>query len=204
MDFRHSRCAAFLLLIATIALSPNAAAVGGAIFIKGGSMRLLDDSQAFDTARHIPVNVSLDENSYKAIGVAWELRFRRGWAVGAEYLGYDHRFTPSASPSARGSALTDAFMVTAKKYFINRGIFHPYVGGGIGLAHTDVSNNRNGGTIDDLNFSVLLHATLGMELRIDNLSLIMEVKHINPAVSDVEVEYNPTATGVLLGVGFNW
>lgn len=204
MDFAYSRCAALLLLAATIALPPSAAAVGGAFFVKGGGMRLQNDSQAFDTPQHVLVNADLNGSSYKAIDLGWELRFRQGWTVGAEYLGYDHRFTSSATPSATGLALTDAFMVNAKRYFINGGRFHPYAGGGIGVALTDISNNRSGGAIDDINVSLLAHAMLGIELRFDNLSLMLETKTLYYDNRKSDVEYNPSATGVLLGAGFNW
>lgn len=198
------RLAAGLLLAVAIALPSSAFAAGGAIFIKGGSMFLQDDNQLFDTPTHVPVNVGLNNSSYKAIDVSWEIRFGRGWAVGTEYLGYDHRFTPSATPAARGVALTDAFMVSAKKYFLDSGKFHPYVGAGFGLGLTDISNNRNGGTINDLNASAFVHAMLGVELRVDNLSFLLEAKTLYFDNSTVDVEYDPTASGIFLGAGFNW
>ena len=199
------RFAAGLLLAVAIALPSSAVfAAGGAIFVKGGRMLLQDDSQLFDTPTHVPVSVGLNNNSYRAIDVSWEIRFGRGWAVGTEYLGYDHRFTPIATPAARGVALTDAFMVTAKKYFLARGMFHPYLGAGIGLGLTDISNHRNGGTIDDTNVSALVHAMLGVELRIDNLSFLLEAKTLYFDNSTNDVEYDPTASGVFLGAGFNW
>lgn len=111
------------LFLIAFAFPLGALAAGGAIFIKGGSMLLQDDSQLFDTASHVPVSVGLSNNSHRAIDVSWEFRFGRGWAIGTEYLGYDYRFTPTATPAARGTALTDAFMVSAKKYFLDRGKF---------------------------------------------------------------------------------
>lgn len=204
MHFTYSRYAASVFLAAAIAIPSSALAAGGAIFIKGGSMFLEKDSQLFDTPTHVPVSVGLNSSSYKAIDVSWEIRFGQGWAVGAEYLGYDHRFTPSATPAARGIALTDAFMVSAKKYFFNSGSFHPYVGAGFGLGFTDISNNRSGGTINDLNTSLFGHAMLGIELRVDNLSFLLEAKTLYFDNSAVDVEYDPTASGIFLGAGFNW
>lgn len=193
-----------LLLAVTIALPSSVFAAGGAIFIKGGSMFLQDDNQLFDTLTHIPVSVNLNNKSYRAIDVSWEIRFGRGWAIGTEYLGYDHRFTPIATPAARGIALTDAFMVSAKRYFLNSGKFHPYLGTGVGLGITNISNNRDGGTIDDTNASIFVHAMLGVELRVDNLSFLLEAKTLFFDNSTNNVEYDPTARGILLGAGFNW
>jgi hypothetical protein len=41
-----------------------------------------------------------------------------------------------------------------------------------------------------------------MELRFDNLSFMLEAKHIYFNVDSNQ--YDPTATGVLAGMGFNW
>lgn len=205
MNSACRRSVATLLLSTALAVLPGSAVAAGVVFIKGGAMHLMDNSQSFDTPAHIPENVTLDETSYKTINAGWELRLRHGWAVGTEYLGYNHRFTSSASPSARGTAETDAFMVSGKKYFFNSGNFYPYVGGGFGIGFTDISNEGSGGQIEmDLNTSILLHAMLGVELRIDHLSFLLEAKHMKFDIRHIDVEYDPTATGMFLGVGFNW
>jgi opacity protein-like surface antigen len=200
--------AALAILVALVLLPSTAAAVGGAVFVKGGAMRLQDDTQIFDSQGHIPVNVNLNGVSYFTIDFGGEIRFRNGWAVGIEYLGYDNRFTTTSSPAPRGKASTAAVMLTAKKYFFDSGVVHPYVGVGPGFAHTTIRNTNlsssTGELINDINFSVLLHAVLGLELRIDHLSLMLEVRHVNTGDKDFSVEYESTATGVLLGVGFNW
>ena len=96
-------------------------------------------------------------------------------------------------------------MVSGKKYFFDSGNFHPYVGGGIGIGLTDISNNRNGGSINRLNTPLFLHAVLGIELRVNNLSIMLETRHLEfNRDNSFDVEYDPTANGVLLGVGFNW
>jgi outer membrane protein W len=198
--------AALAILVALVLLPSTAAAVGGSVFIKGGAMRLQDDTQIFDSPSHIPVNVNLNDVSYFTIGFGGEIRLRNGWAVGIEYLGYDNRFTTVSSPAPRGKASTAAVMLTGKKYFFDSGIVHPYVGVGFGSVHTDVRRGVDalGSQIGDSNFSLLLHAVLGMELRIDHLSVMLEVKGIYPGVANEDVEYDPTATGALLGLGFNW
>lgn len=56
----------------------------------------------------------------------------------------------------------------------------------------------------DFNTSILLHAMFGVELRIDHLSFLLEAKHMMFNIRHVDVEYDPTANGMFLGVGFNW
>jgi opacity protein-like surface antigen len=203
MNAASRRSIATLLLSTTLTLLPGAAVAAGVVFIKGGAMRLLDNRQTFEAPLHVSYGVDLDDVSYKTFNIGWEKRFRHGLAVGTEYVGYRNKFTSSA-PSATGKADTDVLLVVAKKYFFDSGRFHPYVGGGIGTGVTDVSNTYSGGLIDDTNVAFLLHAVIGMELRVDNLSFVLEAKHLNFAVSNIDVEYNPTATGIFLGAGLNW
>jgi len=196
-----------LFISAALALLPGSAAasgVGGAIFVKGGAMRLQDSGQAIETPAFIPVNVNFDDGSNKTTGIGWEIRLRKGWAVGTEYLHYENRFTQTSLPSARGIAKTDAFMVSAKKYFFDSGSLHPYIGGGFGIGFSDISNNRSGGQINDYIGHFLLHAMFGIELRVDHLSILLEAKTLYLDDQSSHATYNPNASGVLLGVGFNW
>ncbi len=195
---------ATLLMSAVLAVLPGTAAAGGAFFLKGGAMRLHDDGQVFETTTYVPVNVSLDNISNKTLGFGWEIRLGKGWAFGTEFLHYENRFTQTSLPSARGSTKTDAFMVNAKKYFFGSGNFHPYIGGGIGVGLSEFSNNRSGGQIDDNIGHLILHAMLGIELRVDQLSLVLETKTLYLDDQSSHAKYDPNATGVLLGVGFNW
>lgn len=211
MVFARAGSSAVLLFLALLVVPPDAAAAGGvvtggAIFIKGGAMRLQKDTQVFDESP-LPtlITVDLDDVSYKTINLGWEIRFRHGWSVGTEYLGYRHRFAPPASPFAQGTAVTKTLMVSGRKYFLDSGHFHPYVGGGIGIGETDISNNRNGGSIDRLDTALFLHAVLGVELRVNNMGLMLEARHLSfNRDNSHDVEYDPSATGVLLGVGLNW
>lgn len=200
-----------LLFLAVLAVPAGTAAAegivaGGALFIKGGAMRLQHGTQVFDgSPLSTLVNVNLDDVGYKTLNVGWEIRFRRGLSVGTEYLGYKHQFAPSASPSAQGIASTKTFMVSGKKYFFDSGNFHPYVGGGIGIGETDISNNRGGGSINRSDTALFLHAVLGIELRVNNMGIMLEIRRLEfNRDNSYDVEYDPTANGVLLGVGFNW
>jgi len=200
---------AALLFLATLAVSPGAAGgivAGGAIYIKGGTMRLQHDTQVFDESP-LPtlITVNLEDTSSRTINVGWEIRFRRGWAVGTEYLGYRHQFTPAASPAAQGTATTKALMVSGRKYFFDSGNFYPYVGGGIGIGETEINNRRNAGLVGRFDTSLFLHVVLGVEARFNNMSIMLEARHLAfDRDNSVDVEYDPSVSGVLLGVGFNW
>ena len=190
------RFAAALLSTALIMLPGSAAAAGGAIFIKGGVMRLQDDGQVIDLTSR-----SLDDTSYSTLAFNWEVRKRNGVALGMEFLTYRNEFTVTAAQP--GEAKTIALQFVGKKYFIDGGAFHPYVGGGIGVGRTNVSYN-NGTSYSDEEFTLALQFLLGFELRFDNLSFVLEGKHLYHDIEGGGNEYNPTATGVFAGMGLNW
>ena len=203
--FMNSACrrtVAPLLFSTALAMLPGSAVAGGAGYFNGGAMNLEKDEQRFRTNTTGTDDVTLDDISRQSLGLGWEIRFRHGWAVGIEYLCYVHRFTSSATPAARGEAVTDAGLVTAKKYFLDNGKFHPYVGGGFGFGDSDVYNTRSGGLVDELDSSPILHAVLGMELRVDYLSFMLEARTL--AFESRHLGFEASATGVLLGVGYIW
>jgi len=202
MNAASRRSVATLLFSTALALLPGSAMAAGAVFIKGGAMNLEKDEQVFRTNTSGTDNVALDDISRQTLGLGWEIRFRHGWAVGIEYLRYVHRFTSSATPAARGEAVTVAGLVTAKKYFFDNGKFHPYVGGGFGLGGSDANNLDYGGLVDESSSSPILHAVLGMELRVDHLSYMLEVRTL--AHESRHLGFEASATGVLLGVGYIW
>lgn len=192
----HSACtrsAAALLLSAALVMLPGTAAAGGAFFIKGGAMRLQDDTQMIDLQQR-----SLDDTSYSTLAFSWEVRKRNGVALGMEFLTYRNEFTPPAAQPGEAKAI--ALQFVGKKYFIDSGVFHPYVGGGIGASRTNVSY----GSYSDEEFALALQVLLGFELRFDNLSFVLEGKHLYHDIEGGGNEYNPTATGVFAGMGINW
>src|SRR4030066_785872 len=60
------RFAPALLLSAVLALLPGAAAAGGALFIKGGALRLQDDGQMIDLQQR-----NLDDTSHSTLAFGW-------------------------------------------------------------------------------------------------------------------------------------
>jgi opacity protein-like surface antigen len=191
-----SRTAATLLFSAALCMLSGTAAADGAFFIKGGVMRLQDDGQVINLTPR-----SLDDTSYSTLAFNWEVRKRNGVALGMEFLTYRNEFTPPAAQP--GEAKTIALQFVGKKYFIDGGAFHPYVGGGIGAGRTNVSYN-NGTSYSDEEFTLALQFLLGFELRFDNLSFVLEGKHLYHDIEGGGNEYNPTATGVFAGMGLNW
>jgi len=196
MHIAYSRTAAIHLFSATMILLPGTAAAGGAFYIKSGVLQLQDTGQVIDS---LPRN--LDEASNKTIGIGWEVRKKNGLAFNIEYLNYRNEFTPPTSPST-GEARADVLQFSGKKYFIDDGVFHPYIGAGIGPGITKISYTSGGISITEEDYAIVLHAAFGIELRFNNLSFFLEAKHIYFNVDSSQ--YDPTSTGVLAGMGFNW
>jgi opacity protein-like surface antigen len=180
------------------ALLPATAAAGGAFFFKSGALRLQDDRQTIDAVAR-----NLDEASYKTFGIGWEARRKNGLAFSIEYLDYRNEFTPPVSPTS-GEARARTLQFGAKKYFIEGGPFHPYFGAGIGVGRTNVDYPSGSLSITEEDVAIVLHAALGMELRVDNVSFMLEAKYNYFDVEGQNSQYDPTSVGMLLGVGFNW
>ena len=197
MHSAYFRSAAALLLSAALVMLPGTAAAGGALFIKGGAFRLQDDGQMLDLQQR-----NLDDTSHSTLAFGWEVRKKSGVALGMEFLSYRNDFTPPAA--LPGEAKTVALQFVGKKYFIDGGVFHPYVGGGIGAGRTNVSYNDLGVEFTDEEYTLAMQFLLGFELRFDNLSFVLEGKHLYHDIESGGNEYDPTATGVFAGMGINW
>lgn len=199
--------AAAAILFSIIFVTQPAAASfieGGAIYLKTGAMHLRDTSQVVETSPHIPVQISLDNNSDYTYGLSLEFHMRHDLAITLEFMDYKHRFWPSALPSESGWASTSALILGAKKYFFSSGNFHPYIGAGAGTSYSRSKNLANGGSIDDQYYTVAVLATLGVEWRMDNLSIMLESKTLYSLGNKSAVEYDPYAAGLLLGAGYRW
>ena len=183
-----------LPVLGLCALLPSMAHAGGAVLIKGGVLRLTDETQTVD---FVPLN--FDDQSQRGFAFNVEGRKRNGVALGAEYVSYHHEFTTPSTQT--GTAETKVVNFLAKKYFIENGPVHPYLGMGIGVGHTYL---HSASIVSDTEFTFSLQALLGLELRFDSLSFLAEVKHLYHDIESGGNEYNPTATGVFIGMGFNW
>lgn len=183
------------LLLATLLLaSPTLVLADGALLVKAGALRLNDSGQVFESAAR-----DLDDTSHSTLSVSFEARRRGGVAFGIEYISYRHDFTPPAGPQA-GEARTRVLQFIGKKYFHTSGVLHPYIGAGIGGGRVEVT----GTGISDEEFTTALQAVLGLEWRFENLSFVLEAKHLYHDIEGGGNEYDPTGTGVFAGMGFNW
>jgi len=193
----HQRIGLALTILVTALASP-AVLAGGAVMIKGGAVVLSDDTQMIDN-RFATID---DATSARTFGLAFEHRTRRnGMSFGVEYNSYRHDFTTVLAEN--GDTNTQVLQFVVRKYFYERAPVRPFIGLGVGggLTHTEY---RSGGTTRDDDFgSFVLQGVLGVEFRVENMSLMLEVKRFwhEPGSSD---DYNASATGLYGGVGFNW
>ena len=185
------------VLTATLFIAPAVSEAGGAFLFKGGVLRLADDSQVLG-----PTLRNIDQDSYSTLALNIEARKKNGVAFGAELITFRNDFTPPTAPQ-EGVARTRVLQFVGKKYFDPGGAFHPYLGAGVGASHIEVDYNSAGGSSQSDDFVLALQAVLGFELRFDNLSFVLEAKHLYFDVGGGN-DYDPTGTGVFAGFGFNW
>jgi len=188
-----------LLIMTTLLAASMAqpAAADGAVLVKGGAVFLSDDIQLIDN-----VLGSIDESSTRTFAASFEHRNRRGMAFGIEYTSYRHDYTTVVT-AEDGDTRTQVLQFIARKYFFQRSPVRPFIGLGVGGGYTHAEFRQGGIVREDDIGSFVLQGALGAEFRIENLSLMLEVKRFwhEPGSSD---DYNATATGVFGGVGFNW
>jgi opacity protein-like surface antigen len=185
-----------LLIALLFALAPGIASAGGAFLAKGGLVRLADDTQSLDASQLR----TFDETSQSTLGLSIEARKRDGVTFGAEFLTFRHDFTPPIADPGEGRVWVMQFM--GKKYFIDQGPFHPFIGAGLGPARVRYSYNNAGTKYSDDDIVLTLNATVGLELRFDNLSFMLEARNM---YFDTESgKYDPSGVAVLAGFGFNW
>ncbi|MDH4134704.1 MAG: hypothetical protein OEV31_07925, partial [Gammaproteobacteria bacterium] len=176
-----------------------AAQADKALYLKGGTVQILDDSQTFNG-----VGRALDEKSTDTYGLLFEHRTRRDMAFGVEYLNFTNDFTPAGlgggSPG-NGFATTRTLNFVAKKY-LGKGVFHPFFGLGVGLGRTTVDYADSSWADEDIGISMQVMA--GLELRFQEMGLMFEAKRLNFDMSSSNSTYNPSAVGFFASIGFNW
>jgi opacity protein-like surface antigen len=185
-----------LLAVLFLAL-PLPSLADGAFLLKLGRMQLRDANQMLGFA-----NRDFDASSYDTFAMLVEHRLRKsGIGLGFEYVIYRNDYTPPAAPS--GTAETRAMLFAARKYFAPGGNVHPYIGLGVGFGNTTV---EHGGLTpySDEEFTTVFQGVAGVEFRAENFSMMLEVRHLYHDKEQGIDEYDPSATGVFLGFGFNW
>ncbi len=185
-----------LFIALLFALAPGIASAGGAFLAKGGLVRLADDTQSLDASQMR----TFDETSQSTMGLSIEARKHNGVTFGAEFLTFRHDFTPPVADPGEGRVWVLQFM--GKKYFLDQGPVHPFIGAGLGPARVRYSYNNAGSRYSDDDIVLTLNATIGLEFRFDNLSFMLEARNM---YFDAENgKYDPSGVAVLAGFGFNW
>lgn len=178
-------CGLLLLGFGLVAQAENA------IIVKTGKFKLTHDTQTLDDAPR-----SIDDDARNITGLGWEDRAGDGLAQGVEFVRYTNRWRSPAS--VEGDITSRLLMFTIKKYQ-DRGLYYPYFGAGIGLAHANVGG---GGIKLDPAIGLALQIIGGVELRFEGFGLYTELKGLyaesgNFGGDDVNV------SGIGLFVGFS-
>ena len=183
----------YSILVLGIGLAPASAMAGGAIIMKLGQVQLWDDAQFLGGQNRV-----FDDRSRRTFGFAWEHRNKRDIGFGMEYLTYRHDYRPATAASG-GQAKTQMILFSARKYFIASGVFHPFVGMGMGLGHTSVTGGPD--LSPEVDFQV--QANTGIEFRFDNIGFLVEVKGLyNDSDGPVNNRYDPSGTAIFGGMSF--
>jgi Outer membrane protein beta-barrel domain len=190
------RLSALLVLVLGLSCLSPVAWADGAFLFKLGNLQLRDTTQTLD------IDHEFERNSASAYGAMVEHRFRRsGIGIGAEYALYRHEYTPPGDP--KGMAETRALMFSARKYFLYDKPVRPFIGFGLGIGRTRI-DNAGPTPYNDKEFTTVFQGTAGVEFRIENLSIMVEVRHLQHDIEGGGNEYDPTATGLFAGFGLNW
>jgi len=183
------------LSAASLGVGASTACASGAFTIKGGTMRLWNDTQNLDNSPRI-----FDASSDRAFGFSFETRKRNGIGLGIEYLNYRNEFTPPSSPEP-GIARTQTLQFVARKYFDASRLLHPFIGFGVGGSQTTVSYSTLITSYKHYDANLALQAMTGLELRFDgNFGVSVELKGLYQDAGGTGNRYDASATGVFAGM----
>ena len=151
---------------------------GLALIIKTGSIKLSSRSQSLQTTSGT-VPTEFDGKASSPLGLEGEWRINNGFALGIEYIRYSNSLT------ATGTGLTSSMDVTGvlfngKKYFAPGGIYHPYLGVGVGAA----SANFSGSAITGNTADYAIQAMGGLEMRWKQFGVYTELKAFSAKTKD--------------------
>ena len=143
------RRAVVAVIAAGLATGLPAAHAGGAFTLKGGTMKLWDNSQDLDQSLR-----TLDDDSNRSFGFSYESRIHDNLGLGVEYLNYRYDFTPP--DTAPGLAHAQTVQFVAHKYFSLSELLHPFLGFGFGFSQTTVSYDIPTKSYDNYEFNLAL------------------------------------------------
>jgi hypothetical protein len=174
-------CGLLLLGVGLVAHAENA------LILKAGKFKLSHDSQTLDGLPR-----SFDD-AKNVLGLVWEDRAGDGLAQGVEFARYTNRWH---LPSEDGDITARLLMFTLKRYQ-DHGLYHPYLGAGIGIAH---ANSSGGGINFSPSIGLALQVVGGVELRWEGVGLYTELKALYAEPGDF-VGDNVNVSGLGLAVG---
>jgi hypothetical protein len=193
-------CAALSAIVAlpVSADTPAPARPDGVVFtVKGGALKLVDDTQTIDgTPRQF------DDSSTNVLALELERRFRNeNAAIGGELMRYSSRYrdaTVAASDFDENMHALSVLM-TGKYFFGDGHTFEPYVAGGVGLALA----HDEGGPIRGLAVGLGVKGALGLQLRSDRLGVRVELFQLFGRPDDERGdEIDVSVRGVMVGATF--
>lgn len=150
-----------------------------AFIIKTGSVTMSSPNQSIGTTSGTVVQTEFDSKASNPLGLEGEWRINNGYSLGVEYLRYSDDLT------AIGTGLTSSMDVTSvmfngKKYFDPGGLYHPYLGAGVGVARTDFSGAAITGNTADY----AIQAMGGLEIRWRQFGIYTELKEFSAKTKD--------------------
>lgn len=173
-----------LVISAGMMAATAAAHAESVLMIKGGSYTLDDERQAIvlnnGFGATTVVNAAFDEDATGVFGLAYEWRFRDGFAVGPELFHFQNDWS-GVLTTARGDVDNYVINVVGRKYFAPTPWLHPYLGVGAGFAIADLS-----GSISGSGFGFAAQGVAGIELKAGSAGFFVEVKKLIGNVEDSE------------------
>jgi hypothetical protein len=166
-----------------------------AVIAKTGAFKLATVNQSIGG-----LMTSYDKSSKPVAAFEVEFRHTEGFAIGAEALYYKNSLTaPGAGTTFAGDQTVISGMVNGKYYFGgDSGVFHPFVGAGVGFAGAEFS-----GDIQGKSSGPSFQGMAGADLRFGDFGLYLEYKYVSATTQDsANQKIKVGGSGVLAGVSF--
>jgi opacity protein-like surface antigen len=167
-----------------------------AVIVKTGSVSLTNRNQSIHTTSGASVPTEFDSKASGPFGLEGEWRLDDGYALGVEYLRYSNDLSASGTGST-GTMDVTGLMLNGKKYFAPGGIYHPYLGAGVGAARANFSGAALSG--DTSNYA--LQAMGGLEMRWKQYGIYTELKEFSAKTKDdAGNTVDVSSRGVFVGI----
>jgi outer membrane protein W len=167
-----------------------------AVIAKTGAFKLTTTSQTFGG-----VASTYDKSSKPVAALEAEMRHVDGFAIGAEVLYYKNDVTAPGT-TFTGQQTVVSTTVNAKYYLGgDTGVFHPFVGAGVGFAGANFSGDLQGKSSGPS-----FQGMLGVDLRFSSaVGLYLEYKYLSSTTSDsANQKIKVGGSGILAGVSLDF